>query len=363
MKAGVSIYPNFLTKKEITTKLDEIKINDIDLVFTSIQLDTLNFEVENTGWKIFTFFFEECKRRNILVSVDVSGESIKKFGIKKLSNLENVKKLGIHSLRADGGFSFEEIIELSTNKVNIKIEINASMTHDLYTLLSSIKQKGNINNIIAAHNFFPREFTGLGYDRVIEYNNIIKEFNIEISGFVTTPNSKGKLCSTSKGVPTIEVHRYRQLKFQIEDLKVLGFDYAIISEDDYTFEDLKVLKESIKDPTISLYVRNLNYENILNVKFFLRADQPEFIRRFLPRLFDIVDDYKLEKANNVKISKYDITIDNSLNGRYAGEVQVSLADFKKQDYINVIGKLCEEQEYIIESSLLLDKKIIFKKHK
>jgi hypothetical protein len=106
-------------------------------------------------------FFKKCKENGLSTSVDVSDISIKKFGVDKLSDLSKIEKLGIYSLRLDSGFTTDEIIELTNNKNKIKIELNASMTTELDKLLDLINKKGNIKNVLACHNFFPREFTGL----------------------------------------------------------------------------------------------------------------------------------------------------------------------------------------------------------
>ena len=143
MKCGVCLYPDFLSKEEISSKLATLHKNNIKYIFTSIQLEDLNFDNTNSDWSHFTFFFEECRKNGINLSVDVSKDSIGKFGVTDITNLEQVKELGIHSLRIDGGYNHKELAAFTTNKQNIKIEINASMTKNLDGLLKLIKDTGN----------------------------------------------------------------------------------------------------------------------------------------------------------------------------------------------------------------------------
>ena len=348
MLYGVCLYPDLMDRKEITQKIQELSDKNINYVFTSIQLDTLNFSGLTSSWENFEYFFKLCKEKEINVSVDVSKDSIKKFNVTNLSDLSNVKNMGIYALRIDGGYDYDEIAEFTNNNEGIKIEINASMTHDLEELILKIKSKGNIDNLLACHNFFPRMNTGLSWKLFDKYNKIIRKYNIMIGAFVTTKNSKSKLCSTSYEVPTIEAHRGVELKYQIEDMKARGIDYIIISEDTYTSDDIDILSEKCNNKHIDIYVDHLSME-LSDKLFTLRPDQPEFQVRFDERIGEI----KPVAYDNDIMTRGSVTIDNVLNGRYSGEIQILLKDFPKEEYINVLGKVVPQQLPLLDSDFLL----------
>ena len=358
MLVGVSLYPDLMSRKEIKQKLQEAKANKIDIIFTSAQLDNLDFSGLNSDWNNFLEFFKEAKRLNLKTSVDVSKDSLPKFKIKSNNNLKPLKDLGIYSIRIDGGYSAKEIAKFTSNKQNIKVEINASMIDDLDGWIKIIKKEGNIKNLLSCHNFFPRKYTGLGWDRFDKYNELIRKHGVKIGAFVSTQNSKSKLCKTSFAVPTIESHRYTDIKYQIEDFKVRNLDYVIISEDSYTAEEIKVLSKASKEKHINIYVDKMKMDISKELLWF-RADQPEFIRRTLERLGKV----KPVKSTAKKFPKFAVTIDNTINERYSGEVQFMLQDMKYEKYMNQIGMIAKEQWDLASSEHLLFHKVKFIKNK
>ena len=355
MKTGVSLYPDLMEWDEISKKVNEVKEKGIDIIFTSIQLDNLNFSGLNNNWDNFLKFFALCKKLNIEVSVDVSSESIHKIGVTNISKLSSVKELGISTIRIDGGYSHKDLAKFTTNKENIKIEINASMTRDIKSLLELIKKEGNLKNLLACHNFFPREFTGLGWETFDKYTKIIKSYGVKVGAFVTTSSSKSKLCTTSKEVPTIELHRGIDLKYQIHDFKARDIDYILISEDTYTNKELKTLTLEAKSNVINIYVNNLNQNFTLpSETFLIRVDCPEKVIRLEKRIGSIE-----VFNNNREIPPFSLMIDNKLNGRYSGEIQMTLAKMPAREYINLIGLIAKEQHSLLLSGFILDKEIKF----
>ena len=362
MKIGISLYPNLLTREQLIEKLDIASKNKISLIFTSIQLDNLDFVGLNNDWSAFLFLFKECKKRNIDISVDISKNSIGKLGVTNLSDLSSIKELGIYSIRIDGGFNNADIAQMTNNKDGILIEINASMSNELEELLALIKKTGDLTKVLGCHNFFPKADTGLGWKRFEEYNAILRSYGVKIGVFFTTLGSKGLLCETTRGVPTIEYHRGIDVKYQINDFKAHGIEYGIISEPEFFEEELHTLNKQSNDEIIRIYIDkaiNLDKEVIARLEkeiFTFRADQPEFLRRTEDRVGDI------EVFNSTSIPKFSVTLDNVLNNRYSGELNFALKDFDKKDYMNVIGTITKEQQILIEYMLLptMPFKVIFK---
>lgn len=358
MKLGISLYPDLQTVDEINKKLQIASENGVELIFTSIQLDTLNFDGANAKWSTFKDFFLKCKKMGFKVSVDVSRDSISKFKITDISDLSNVEKLGIYSLRIDGGYSTEEIAAFTRNKQHIKIEINASMTSNIDQFLELISKKGNISNVLACHNFFPKKDTGLGWGRFEKYNAIIRKYNLEIGAFITTKNSKGILSRNSTGVPTIESHRGQNVGIQINDFKAHNIDYVIFSEPEFSSSELVEANKALSDEYIVIYLENIcdkeSFKKISKNIFTFRPDQPEWLLRCSERIGEI------KPITQKELSKFSVTIDNSLNGRYSGEINILLKDFEKKKYINKVGEIISHQYKLLENDLLINKKIIFK---
>jgi uncharacterized protein len=67
----------------------------------------------------------------------------------------------------------------------------------------------------------------------------------------------------------------------------------------------------------------------------------DVIRSAESRLSLAWPDDALRPANTIPRKKGSVTIDNSQYGRYAGELQITLADLPANEKVNVVGRIIE----------------------
>ena len=139
---GFSLYFD----REFDLEEEVNKYEGFDILFTSIHYP----EGENT----FEKFLNLCEKsigRDFRICVDLNKDVLTSYP--KLMEMDLI-------LRLDYGFTTKEIAELSKNN---RISINAS-TIDRKNLDEILAFGANKDNILAIHNYYPLEFTGLGED-------------------------------------------------------------------------------------------------------------------------------------------------------------------------------------------------------
>lgn len=59
-------------------------------------------------------------------------------------------------------------------------------------------------------------------------------------------------------------------------------------------------------------------------------------------------DHNFKAFNTADIKKGDVLIESSLYKRYAGELQIALKDMKNSGKTNVVGKITDEEIFLID---------------
>ena len=123
---GVTVYPDYQSLQEIELYLRECKKLGYTRMFTCMQLGDYGFENgKHSNDPIFKELFKLTKNVGMLTSADITDKVFEIYGA-TVSDLSAFHKVGLDILRLDGGFSTDQIIEMARNKLNIKIELNAS---------------------------------------------------------------------------------------------------------------------------------------------------------------------------------------------------------------------------------------------
>lgn len=360
---GISLYPDFYSTKELKEKLDFAKSLNYKRVFTSIQLGDLGFENTEVGiTENFQFLFDYAKELDMIVHVDINDVMLKHVGATP-NNLKPIFDLNIPIIRLDGGFTFDEIAEMTNNPYGIIIEDNLSNYSVLEGHLKIIKEKGNLQQYYGCHNFFPRNDTGLNIDDAIKASELFNEYGCKNGIFIGSLYSKNDLNSNGSSVMSIEEHRYLPSEIQVSHLLAYNsFNYILFGDSDPRKDELIAVSHSnhmVSDLISDMQVKMMHpveYDVIKNKRVI---DIPVYFDGLDQKHIDIIksiifmsrDDradsiirgtysrkiVMLEPNLTIERKKYAITIDNVLSNRYSGEMQIMLKDLPAQRNINVVG--------------------------
>ena len=300
---------------------EELKsYKDFDLLFTSI-----HYPAGEETFNKFLDLYEATKDMGLRICVDLNKEVLK----------TNPDLLDMNLIiRLDYGFTAKDIGKLSKEN---KISINAS-TIDC-DFLEEILASGAVKeNIIAIHNYYPLDFTGLGSEYFIKRNELFDSLGIELATFIPgNINLRGPIY---KSLPTLEGHRLKNPYLAFLELKRKYKQKSIILAEGVDEKSLAYIKdfENEKKITLKVYLED-EYKDITG--FRQRADLSEYILRN-------EREYKKIKANPPQdIRPGDILICNENAGRYSGEIEICKKHMGLVNDRNVIGRVYDDYLQIL----------------
>ncbi|PFJ17117.1 cell surface protein [Bacillus cereus] len=331
---GVSIY---LSKERVEKQKEWLKIakeNGFLSIFTSLHIPEDN---PNTYKELIQILGKQALENEMELMVDVSPKSLHHLGI----TYENVKELvgwGITGLRMDYGIAPKEIARVSHK---MKVALNAStITESFWEEL--IAEKIRVENVEAWHNFYPRPETGLAKSFIQKKNQYLHECGIKTMAFI--PGDAEKRGPLYEGLPTLEKHRnMRPLEAYLELVQDCHVDKVLIGDRSASLETMQEIA------SVSRGIIPLRYQSFITNSEALKAVEQVHTNRVDPardviRSVESREECKvvLQPMNTISRKKGSITIDNELYGRYAGEIQIVINDLPKDEKVNVVGKVVEE---------------------
>jgi hypothetical protein len=323
--------------EQIEKKFQQASASGCTELFTSLHipedgLDTYREQLPLIG--------ELAKRYEVGVVADVTPASLTKLGISG-ERLPALRGWGIIGLRLDDGFSMKEAAHFSHQ---IKVVLNAStLTERECDELAA--KSANWDHIEAWHNFYPRPETGLAKETIIQKNQILRRKGIRtIAAFI--PGNKEKRGPLYEGLPTLEAHRYADpLRAYVELVQDCSVDKVFVGDIAVTDDALMRIKE-FQDGIIPLRYRPLAVYDWLSLVETVHTNRRDaardVIRSAESRLSLAWPDDALRPANTIPREKGSVTIDNNRYGRYAGELQITLADLPANEKVNVVGRIMED---------------------
>ena len=314
---GFSIY----LKENTDLKKEVEKNKDLDLVFTS-----LNYQENGVNFKEFLKLYELCKENDIEICVDINDRLLKAHP--QLLDMSLI-------LRLDFGFALDQIASLSKST---ELAINASTVDEFF--LQSLKNSNTrMDKILAIHNFYPLEYSGLSERYFIEQNELIRSFGIKIGAFIAgNDRLRGPVFN---GLPSLEDDRYKNPYLSFIKLeRKYGLDMIFIAET-ILDRDMSYIKRFSNNEVITLPVYlNDDYKDLEAIK--VRPDISEYIIRNERIKMDV------NPTNPTEIRRGDVVILNNLSGRYAGEIEIVKKDIGANKQRNVMGRVDKDYEEILD---------------
>ncbi|MDN4526498.1 DUF871 domain-containing protein [Fictibacillus fluitans] len=269
------------------------------------------------------------------IMADAGPRSLKNLGI-SINKVNELRDWNITGLRADYGFSDEEIVGLSHV---LKVGLNASTI--VAEMVDTWKTHGlRSENVEAWHNFYPRQNTGISSSFLKEKNRFLKEQGFKTVAFV--PGDKTLRGPVHEGLPTLEKHRGEDPFISAVELNSLLTDHIVIGDVEATDFVLKRLSDW-KDGVIALRTSGLDEAFMAKVHTNRQDAARDVIRS--------VESRSYASANGIKAAPQvppaprpagSITIDNEQYGRYTGELQITKRDLPADERVNVLGRVREE---------------------
>ncbi|MBU3220001.1 DUF871 domain-containing protein [Clostridium algidicarnis] len=354
---GFSIYPAHTKLEDNLKYIDKANKYGYKRIFTCL------LSVEGDKKKIMDEFKQTIAHANkygMKVIADINPEVLKYLGV-SFEDLGIFKEMGLYGIRLDNGFSGMEESVMSFNKYGLKIEFN--MSSGTKYIDNVFSYNPNPENILGCHNFYPHKYSGIGYEHFTKCNAQFKNYNIRTAAFVSSNKAKYGPWPVSEGLCTLEEHRNLPIQVQAKHLfSTNSIDDVIIANAFASEEELKALSEV--NPYILTFKANIEEgisdaekNIILETLHSNRADVSEYmIRSSRTRVKSAGDGFR--PFNTKDIKRGDITIDNVNYKNYTGELQIALKDMKNSGNTNVVGRIDEDEIFLIDYVKPLQKFLI-----
>lgn len=346
---GISIYPNLIESTKCKKYIELASKYGFKRIFTNF------IEVEKKDdLEKFEDVCKFAKKLGFEIVFDVNPEVFETIKKNNPDPLKFFLEMGATAIRMDEEYDGKFESEFTHNKYNIKLEVNASSSTGL--LENIIKYKGNLQNVISCHNFYPQSFTGLDRKLFEEKCKYYKSKGIKVAAFVGS-QSKNAIgpWPLKEGLPTLEEHRKLSIVDQAKDLIASCLvDDIIISNQPATEKELKELSELQENSfnfsiTLNKNISSIEKDAIFNantvhmgkeLKSCVRQDySPYMIRISAPRIKFSNQKIKPTISNVKKFNVGDVLVLNELSGRYNGEVQIVMKEMPYDKRKNIVGKL------------------------
>ncbi|MDR0485044.1 MAG: MupG family TIM beta-alpha barrel fold protein [Alphaproteobacteria bacterium] len=339
-KLGISVYIGKRPIEEDLKYIDLAKKYGFSRIFSCFMFMD---EDSDTFLAKFKTIVSHAKKQGFEIFVDVNLNLIKMLGA-SYDNLKPFEDLGITGIRLDEGYSgLEESLISCAGK--LQVEINASNGTKIFDNIMSYQPCAS--NIVACHNFYPREFTGLSLEHFMKSSQEVKKHGIKLAAFVCS-QEKDTFFSQNfmESLPTLEHHRYLPITIQAKELFYCGLIDDVIVSNCYASEsELKALSELNKD-IITLDVKLTQGASVLDKEMLgdnLHMNRGD-VSEFMIRSTQMRVKYKNESIlpfNTADMQLGDITIDNNNYDKYKGEVHIALKNMPNRGNVNVVGKVME----------------------
>ncbi|MBY0595747.1 MupG family TIM beta-alpha barrel fold protein [Bacillus bingmayongensis] len=323
---GYSIYFSQLDTSFIQ-KMDQ---KGVKTIFTSFHIPE-----EQMTHQIIQDFLEDSKENNRDVVIDISPNTLQVIGV---NDYLEMKDLGVKTVRIDFGISDEEIVELQKH---FRIVLNASTLDE--QKICELQGKGlNLRHVVAMHNFYPREYTGISMEFFSNKNRIFQKYGIQVWAFI--PGDKVLRGPIFAGLPTVEKHRNQSPYVSYVELSQ-GYDIDGIFIGDPQIDDdtLDLINRFEKEGIITLPTSELSPHIPKDIIYNNRPDESEAVIRIEQgrELFSKKEElYTTTKPGKRLIGT--ITVDNAEYLRYIGETQIMKQQLPEDPRVNSVGKIHDE---------------------
>lgn len=280
---------------------------------------------ETDSRQAFARLVSRLKEAGYRILCDIDASTARQFGA--ADEQAFMDAYGIDILRLDDGYSQEQLLEMAAR---LPVALNAStiLPHEKQELLQ-------INpHILFVHNFYPKEDTGLDLETFQRFSQGVPPENL--AAFI--PGDIEKRGPLFEGLPTLEADRNLPPYAAYVRMKTMGIGEILVGDPGLSDIQRKYIEQAedgvypipcvVDDP--ALYGQC----------FTIRRDSPAALRRLQEsRAYGKAGDPIAPENSGLQRDVGDICQDNSLFGRYSGEITLINGSFPARDRINTIGHI------------------------
>ncbi|MGL4798462.1 MAG: MupG family TIM beta-alpha barrel fold protein [Cellulosilyticaceae bacterium] len=270
---------------------------------------------------------------------DISKRTLTQFGCHSI--VELAEKLELSMLRIDYGFEVDEIIEAG-KKYPLAFNASTVAGEDAEKIKVQAKQ------IVAIHNFYPREYTGLSERQFGVMNQELRAKGVGVMAFIPCmEKSRGPVYA---GLPTLEHQRMKNAYVNFMELiQRDDLDGVILGDLGVRQEDADLIRKYEKEKVISIPVCfEPPYEYLYNQTYTIRVDSPDRLLRLQESREFATPGEKIIPYQCKERKRGVITCDNERYGRYSGEIQLLKEALPMDSRVNVIGTIGEAYMELVD---------------
>lgn len=327
---GISLYPGLgRPLEENLLRLEEAAELGITRLF-------LSFHIPETDPAAFDREVEPLLRRARSLGLETVGDLVPGRPVPE----------NLTFLRLDDGYTPEAMAALQKKYPDRTLVLNASaLTEDQLETLD--RQGVDLGRVSALHNFYPHPHTGLSEEYLLRQNRLFHRYGIPVGAFAASQS--GKRGPLGEGLPTLEQARHRSVSLAARQLAALGTDGIYIGDDGPDRQELEALARvsgEVLELTLQVWEDCPLYGILAGHVYETRPDEAEEVIR-------TVNSRALWK--DVEIPEYpfrrchagDVTLDNPLYGRYAGELEICKTELPADRRVDVLGRIPEEERFLL----------------
>lgn len=336
---GVSIYPSKSNVEEDKQYLDLASKYGVTRIFTSLLEITGDQDEVVSKYKEIIEYGNALGMRTVL---DVNPGLFEQLGA-SYEDLSFFKELGAFGIRLDHGFGGNVEAQMTKNAEDLDIEINMSSgTKYLDQIMVHVP---NAEKLIASHNFYPMEYSGLSRDHFDKTTADYNRHNINTAAFVNSEVGELGPWPVQTGLVSLEEHRHLPLHVQIAHYKAMGtIDDLLIGNAYASEEELRLASEVFFSPHILIPVEladgitDLERKIILDETHVYRGDRSEYlIRSTMTRVKFREEDFPVGDTKDLEPG--DLVVGNNDFGQYKGETQIVIQAIPNDGSRNCVGRV------------------------
>lgn len=348
-RIGISIYPEKSSPERIRQYLKDAKKFGASRIFScllSVEKDPDEIKREFHAMNAY------AHELGYEVILDVSPRVFNKLGI-SYNDLSFFKEIDADGIRLDQGFTGNEEALMTYNPQGLKIEIN--MSNDTHTIDTIMDYQPDPCHLIGCHNFYPHRYSGLSLDYFMKCTENFKKYGLHTAAFVGSENKDSfGPWPVKEGLCTLEIHRNLPLDVQIKHMIELGNIDDILIANCYPDEKEMKTLEGLNLQMVTFCVKGeedmpaLYHKVVFDELQMDRGDVNEnMVRSTQTRVKYKGNNFELFHAPDM-IRRGDVCVESSLNGHYAGEVQIAKHDMENSGKTNVIGHIRKEEMFLVD---------------
>ncbi len=379
MNYSIAIYPEQISAVSSGRKtegrwekyMETAAAQGFDEVFLSLHLPecTLVGQME-----LLEAVGEKAGSLGLSLTVDVGGGQIREL-LEQAGYDRRIRQAGVDFIRLDYGYTMEQVRGMWEQWGVKGFVLNASIysEEEIDAMCRAFRSLDEEIRLRACHNYYPRPESGLSYEFFLSQNDIFYRRGIPVYSCI--PDDENPRGPVGEGLPTVEAHRRMKLSQAVRQLAASPANTGFMAADEYfSAEKLGQIRQAAEEQRREMEGRLEERKEagwaarqyseagmVWELSFFPEEDaSEEEIQLICGRTHRIRRDSSaqvLRSQSSREMSEYagevppqpgrprpagTVTVDNSLYGRYSGEVQIAVSDLAADRRVNCVGRAAQE---------------------